>query len=455
MDKALARWAFVFLSASLLVACGKTEKPGSWLLQVTPDGRFLRHADGTPFFYMGDTGWLLPEKLNKEEVCTYLDALQANGFNVTQVQTVCGVPCTNAYGKQSHPAGYDFSAVDAEGADGYWPHMDYIIREAEKRGIYVGMVCVWGGLVKRGLMSVDEARSYGTFLAERYKDSPNIIWIMGGDIQGDLYQAEWDTLATTIKRIDKHHLMTFHPRGRTSSVDFYNDREWIDFNMFQSGHRRYNQRMGDANYPIPEGTEEDNWRYVETAIRREPRRPVLDGEPSYEHIPQGLRNPEEPRWTARDARRYAYWSVFAGACGHTYGHNSIMQFHRESETAAYGATIEWIEALKAEGFCEMKHLRRLMTEILPSYFDRVPAQELIVGPVGERYERIAATRGTNWMAFYDFAGRPFEADLSSLRDNPYLYSFSPVDGSLEEVKSFEPEEGRDMVFIASSVPLHP
>ena len=157
--------------------------------------------------------------------------------------------------------------------------------------------------MKRGLMSVDEARSYGSFLAERYKDSPNIIWIMGGDIQGDLCQAEWDSLATTIKRIDKRHLMTFHPRGRTSSADFYNDRDWIDFNMFQSGHRRYNQRMGDVNYPIPEGTEEDNWRYVENAIRREPRRPVLDGEPSYEHIPQGLHNPEEPRWTARDARR--------------------------------------------------------------------------------------------------------------------------------------------------------
>jgi hypothetical protein len=26
-------------------------------------------------------------------------------------------------------------------------------------------------------------------------------------------------------------------------------------------------------------------------------------------------------------RRYAYWSVFAGSCGHTYGHNAIMQFY--------------------------------------------------------------------------------------------------------------------------------
>ncbi len=52
--------------------------------------------------------------------------------------------------------------------------------------------------------------------------------------------------------------------------------------------------------------------YVDSATVRQPLRPVLDGEPSYEDIPQGLHSDLEPRWNDLDIRRYAYWSVFAG-----------------------------------------------------------------------------------------------------------------------------------------------
>ena len=94
-------------------------------------------------------------------------------------------------------------------------------------------------------MNVDQAKAYGKFLAERYKDEPNIIWFIGGDIRGDVKTAEWEALATSIKAIDKNHLMTFHPRGRTTSATWFNNAPWMDFNMFQSGQRRYGQRFGD------------------------------------------------------------------------------------------------------------------------------------------------------------------------------------------------------------------
>ena len=78
-------------------------------------------------------------------------------------------------------------------------------------------------------------------------------------------------------------------------------------------------------YPIEENTEEDNWRFVERSMAMEPMKPVIDGEPVYEEIPHGLHDENELLWKDYDVRRYAYWSVFAGAFGHTYGHNSIMQ----------------------------------------------------------------------------------------------------------------------------------
>lgn len=138
----------------------------------------------------------------------------------------------NVYGQYSMIDGFNFKNIDRPRVYGYWDHMDYIIKTAEENGIYIGMVCIWGGLVKSGLMDVSESKQYGKFLAERYKDCPNIVWIIGGDIKGDVKKEVWETLAQTIRSIDKNHLMTFHPFGRTTSATWFNNSDWLDFNMF-------------------------------------------------------------------------------------------------------------------------------------------------------------------------------------------------------------------------------
>lgn len=403
--------SFLILASLMAVAAGKKADPVG-RLAVSADGRFLQYADGRPFFWLADTGWLLPERLDRDEAAYYLDRLAAAGYNVVQVQVINAIPAFNAYGQMSMPRGFDFEGIDRPGVYGYWDHMDYIIDQAARRGIYVGMVCIWGGMVKAGLMDADEARAYGRFLTGRYKDKKNIVWIMGGDIQGDIHPEVWDALATTIKQIDKNHLMTFHPRGRYTSARWFNNRQWLDFNMFQSGHRRYGQRMGNKDYPIPDGTEEDNWMYVDSTWKHKPLKPVLDAEPSYEDIPQGLHDGDEPRWQAADVRRYAYWSVFAGSCGHTYGHNSIMQFVRPGVAGAYFADGErkpWYKALDDPGFNQMKYLKQLMLTM--PYFSRRPDQGIVLDN-GTRYDRLAATRGDGYLMVYNCTGREMRIDLS-------------------------------------------
>lgn len=398
-------------------------------LKVSEEKLYLQHEDGTPFFWLGDTGWLLPQRLNRDEVDFYLEQCKRAGYNVVQIQVLNNVPSVNIYGAFSHIDGYNFKDINKKGVYGYWDHMDYIIRKAADKGIYIGMVCIWGGLVKRGDMDVKQAQAYGKFLAERYKDNPNIIWLIGGDIRGDVQTEVWETLATTIRSIDKNHLMTFHPFGRTLSATWFNDAEWMDFNMFQSGHRRYGQRKGDGDSSIEENTEEDNWRFVGKSLSMSPLKPVIDGEPSYEHIPQGLHNPDEPRWTAEDVRRYAYWSVFAGSFGHTYGHNSIMQFYRPGLTPAYGAEIPWYDALKDPGFNQMKYLKNLILTF--PYFERIPDQSIIAGTNGERYDRIIATRGNDYMLIYNYTGRPMVIDLNKISGSKKrLWWYSPKNGKL-------------------------
>lgn len=428
----LARLVTAVCLVALAFTAQGAERPWSHgPLRVSDNHRFLCHTDGTPFFWLGDTGWLLPERLDRDEAAHYLRRTAEEGFNVVQIQVINGVPAYNSYGASSHPDGWNLAAIDSLPGYGYWDHLDYIVSLAEREGIYIAMDCIWGGLVKAGLMNCDQARAYGEFLARRYGSRPNIIWMIGGDIQGNIRTAEWDALANSIRALDPGHLMTFHPRGRTTSARWFNDRPWLDFNMFQSGHRRYNQRMGNKDYPIPDGTEEDSWMYVDSATVHSPLKPVLDGEPSYEDIPQGLHSDLEPRWTDLDVRRYAYWSVFVGSCGHTYGHNAIMQFVRPGVNPAYFADAEakpWWKALSDPGRRQMKHLKHLILAF--PYFDRV-ADSIIVHNNGIRYDRLLATRGADWLMIYNHTSRPMDLDLSRISGREKdLWLMNPADGTL-------------------------
>jgi hypothetical protein len=47
------------VAALALLGAAAPAVHGAERLRVTPDGRWLERADGTPFFYLGDTAWLL------------------------------------------------------------------------------------------------------------------------------------------------------------------------------------------------------------------------------------------------------------------------------------------------------------------------------------------------------------------------------------------------------------
>ena len=233
-NKNLVLFVLLFLLGGELTSASAQGKSGIYKpwshgrLKVSKENRYLMNADGTPFFWLGDTGWLLPEKLNRDEAAYYLEHCRQAGFNVVQVQTINGVPAMNFYGQYSMIDGFNFKNIDRKGVYGYWDHMDYIIQKAEQNGIYIAMVCIWGGLVRSGKMNVEEAKAYGKFLGERYKDAPNIIWVIGGDTYADRNTEIWEALANSILAVDKNHIMTFHPFGRTSSAAHLNNKEWMD-----------------------------------------------------------------------------------------------------------------------------------------------------------------------------------------------------------------------------------
>ena len=401
-------------------------------LMISSNNRYLQFENGSPFFWLGDTGWLVPQHLDRSEVEYYFNKCRRAGYNMVQIQVMDAVPSYNIYGQQSLPYGWDFTKADPEGEYSYWDHLDYIVRKAEQNGIYIGMVAIWGSQVQSGNINAEQAKAYGKFLAERYKNNPNIIWIMGGDIQGNIHPEVWNALATSIKSIDNKHLMTFHPRGRYTSAKWWSKASWMDFHTFQSGHRKYGQRMGNKDYPIPDSTEEDNWMYVDSTWAYKPIKPVLDDEPSYEDIPKGLHDANEARWQDYDVRRYAYWSVFAGSCGHTYGHNVIMQMLKPGYPTGYGSdgTVKaWYQGLEDPGYNQMQYLSDLMLSF--PYFERIPDQSIIVGKNGMKYDRLIATRGKDYLMVFNYNSNVMKIDLRKISGKKkLLWWFNPSDGAI-------------------------
>jgi hypothetical protein len=385
-------------------------------LQVSANKRYFQTKDGKPFFWLGDTGWLLFKKCKKEEAIKYLDDRQEKGFNVIQVMLLHELNITDAYG-DSALVNKDIAAPDLAGQYNYWDNVDFVIKEAEKRGIYMALVPVWGGNIKH--VSVEQAKTYATFLANRYKNNSNIIWLNGGDIKGGDALDKWNAIGNTINDIDDNHLIGFHPRGRNSSSAWFHNEAWLDFNMFQSGHKDYAQDTVSTE-TLHYG--EDNWRYVNDDYKLIPTKPTFDGEPSYENIPHGLHDSAEKRWTAADVRRYAYWEVFAGGCGFTYGNNSVMQFYKKgNKDRSFGANKSWDDELNAPGAGQMQYLEKLL--LSKAYFEREPGQSMIQDN-GTKYRYIAATRASTVAMFYTYTGRKFTVALDKIEGkfvNAYWY----------------------------------
>jgi hypothetical protein len=406
--------------------------------EVSANHRFFQNRDQTPFFWLGDTAWLLFKRLNREEAERYLEDRRAKGFNIVQVMVLHTAGDINAYGSaallEQDPGRPNVTAgndLAKEGEYDFWDHVDWIVDKAAEKGIHVGMVAAWGSVARGGHLNEGNVEAYTRFLAQRYGNRPNIVWLTGGDTQGDRETEVWRKMGSTFRQLDANHLVTFHPFGRTQSSTWFHAEEWLDFNMFQSGHRRYGQDDTAG------AKEEDNWRYVLEDYAKVPAKPTLDGEPSYEGIPQGLHDPKEPYWNDADARRYAYWSVFAGAAGHTYGHSAVMQMHKpEFGDGAYGVRKFWHDAINDPGAGQMQYLKKLM--LSRPYFERVPAQEVIAGENGERYERVIATRGERYVLAYTYTGRPIRAYMGAIAGSRVrAWWYNPRDGSAAEIGVFE------------------
>ncbi len=397
-------------------------------LAVAQSGRSLKNGE-KPFFWMADTAWLLFKQLNLEQSRAYLQNRRGKGFTVIQAMLLHVLPHTNFAGREPFTGG-DMARPDTEGPDSYWNHVDSVLDMAEALGLYVAWTPAWGTNAYNGWLTEQNVAAYTLFLAKRYGGRPNIIWMVGGDTLGGENTRVWDTMGETLRAHCPGQLITFHPFGATASSQWFHTRHWLDFNMFQSGHSSYAQtaerrpefeRVGRKTYG------EDNWRFVADDLALNLPKPTVDAEPCYERILKGLHGVGHDYWGAPDIRRFAYWSVFAGAMGFTYGHNAIMQFRSGGPVGAFRCIDDWEEALHHPAANQMGHLRRLMEDI--GFEAGQPAQGWLQSEAGSLQDRVLVLGGDAWALAYTPTGRALQLNPPFAKNRAIQAEwFDPVSG---------------------------
>jgi hypothetical protein len=419
----------------------QVQEEGLGSLQVSGNGRFLQFADGRPFFYLGDTGWEMFHRASREDARLYLDTRAEQGFTVIQA-----VALAEKEGlEEPTPAGHlplvDENPAEPAVRDGpdndYWDDVDYMIDYANSKGMFVAIWVAWGSMVSDGpeVLNEDNAKAYGRFLGDRYKDR-DVIWVLGGDREAreDNNTPEvWGELAEGIRETDTgKHLMSYHPLGEESSTDMWpNDDTILDFNMIQGGHK---------DKPLEEFAAQ-----LSSVYEMEPPMPVFDGEINYEEHP--INWDSDVGWhVASHSRGAAYYQVFAGGFGHTYGNGAVHQFWEPGMDAPYEVRDAWRHALHHEGAGQMQHLKNLM--LSRSFFDRIPDQSFVAAGDG----RATRAESGEWAMVYLPEGGSVGVDTAKLAGTRLAVTwFNPRTGESHPGEgtgtAFEAPDDNDWVLI--------
>lgn len=404
-------------------------------LKISDNQHFLMFEDGTPFFYLGDTAWELFHRLTNTEAENYLENRREKGFTVIQAVALAeldGLNISNTEGEK--PLINNDPLLPNEK---YFQHIDRIIKIAEEKGLFIGLLPTWGDKWNKKwgkgpeIFAPENARNYGKFLGSRYKSSPNIIWILGGDrpIESDLHRQIIVQMASGLKEGDGgNHLISFHPTGGSGSAQYFHNEPWLDFNMRQNGH--------SVSYT-------ERYRMTLEDYSRNPAKPVIDAEPIYEDHPINFKPDENGHSVATDVRRPLYWDLFSGAFGHTYGHHSVWQMWSPDREPVNRPLMPWYEAIDQTGAGQMVFGRKLI-ESRP-FLSRIPDNSIIVTdnipssvPGAGSYSYVATRDELGTFAMvYVPVGRKFTVKMNVIKGkNVIAWWYNPRNGEAKKIGKF-------------------
>lgn len=324
-------------------------------IRVATDKRYFEHADGTPFFWLGDTWWMgLCKRLTwPKGFQTLARDRVKKGFTVVQI--VAGLypdmPAFDAHG--ANEAGFPWEKDYSRINPAYFDMADRRIQHLVESGLAPCIVGCWGYFLP--WMGVEKMKKHWRNLVARYGSYP-AVWCLAGEGTMPYYLSPnkeadrqfqkkgWTELAAYVRKLDPYHRpITVHPSQ--SARYCVEDPSVLDFDMLQTGHQ-------------DRGALPNTVKCVRVACRTTPVMPVVEGEVCYEGIGEFCRS---------DVQRLMFWAcILNGAAGYTYGANGIWQVNTRAHPfgpsphgMSWGHT-PWEEAYQLPGSHQLGVAKRLL-----------------------------------------------------------------------------------------------
>lgn len=331
-------------------------------LCVASDRRHFCHADGTPFFWLGDTWWMgLCQRLAwPHDFQTLVQNRKELGFNL--VQLVAGLyPDMALFDERGRSrSGFAWEHDLSQINPGFFDEADQRVLHLVEQGLVPCLIGAWGYYLP--MIGLDNMKRHWRNLMARWGALP-VVWAAAGEqtmpwylerepqraASAERLKQDWTEVMRYMRRINGFgRLITTHPT--TSARESVSEASLVDFEMQQTNHA-----LPTAHHAA---RAQEGWH-------AQPNMPVISAEARYEALEI------HPSVTARDARE-AFWAhtLNSGAAGHTYGANGIWQVNTEGMAFGQSAsgrswgTLPWNRAMQLPG---AKHigLGRRFLESLP------------------------------------------------------------------------------------------
>ena len=334
-------------------------------IKVSSNGRYFVDRSGKPFFWLGDTAWPLFAQYSRSQAEAYLTNRAEKGFTAIQGVLAWGqgtgfeskVPMANAAGDKPW-----INDDPSTPNDAYFKQVDHLVDFANRRGLIIAMLPTWGYYVNDvKALHAGNARAYGRWLGQRYRDTPNVVWVNGGDRIATGFEEVYRELARGLREGDGGtHLITYHPCGWRSSSQYFHRDEWLGFNMIETW---------------------TEWSKIYPAIisdsLRTPTKPVVLGEGAYENGPEYPQGPITPLIV----RRQAWWSFMAGGF-HTYGQNQMWRMEKG-----------WDATFDTPGAAQVCLMKQILSGL--DWWELIPDQGMFATGVGSEKTLNTAMRSAD------------------------------------------------------------
>jgi hypothetical protein len=318
-------------------------------IRVSRNRRYFVHADGTPFFWLGDTHWQMAdwERLHENNAADgagrsqfhqLVDDRAAKGFSVYQNYFT---------GHLRHWWRDDrYACIDPTR---FREVLDPMLNHLADRGFVIaqgiGLYNTSLRLPRQSLVRLAE------YVAARYGAHP-LVWFTAQEVnlpprrgkpRTDL--AAWAAAAEAFAKGNGYG----HPVGGhmfPGRPTVWGKEPWHTWFPLQGGHTNRGPRS-HADYRF-------YWNY-------RPRKPCLETEAMYEQIICGPR-----KATAADVRHVAWKALLSGSYGFTYGAAAVWLFKWDKEDRRghrYNPGTWWHEGMNLPGSAQMRHLRDFFTAL--------------------------------------------------------------------------------------------